>query len=159
MERKGFALTSILAIAALGVIAIGSIAYFQLRPKPAPQLQKNQAITQQKLSPDQVLFEKIEGWGPCTPDKICRQSTKLFYSGKLKLEGEKNIETQIDETNLENIIKKMRFTGIMNRDCSLSPVPDYSATYTLIVDDQRKIIRFPSCQEELREIEKLIPNT
>ena len=55
--KEGFVLPLVLVLVAIGIIAIGAIAYFQLKPKPAPQTYRTQTIPPsptQATSPAQV---------------------------------------------------------------------------------------------------------
>ena len=106
---------------------------------------------------DAILFEKEENWGPCPRYATCRQSTKLYYSGRLIQEGDTKQKRQLDKEIIDEIINKIEDTGVMNKDCSTLPVEDYGATYKINVNNQEKIIEFPGCEDELRGIEKLIP--
>jgi len=104
-----------------------------------------------------ILFEKEEGWGPCPPNNICIQTTKLYYSGELVLEGEKNIKKELDEETIEKIKNQIKLSGIMDKDCWIkTPVPDYSATYNFYLEGKIKKMRYPNCEEELKEIEAII---
>ena len=104
-----------------------------------------------------ILFEKQENWGPCPSNNICNQTTKLYYSGELVLEGEKNIKKELNKGTMEKIKDRIRLTGIMNKDCFITaPVPDYSATYIFDLDGEIKNMRFPNCEQELKEIEELM---
>lgn len=109
--------------------------------------------------PNTILFEKNEGWGPCGPSDVdvCTQSTKLYYSGRLVLEGARQLEKQLDARQVNAIISKIKETGIMIKECPTLAVLDYSAAYKLVVDNQERTIQFPGCQDELLEIEALIP--
>jgi len=106
---------------------------------------------------DLILFEENESWGPCPPDMICGQTTKFYESGKLVLKGEKNIEKQLDKETLEEIKSQIKSSGIMDKECSGKfPLPDYSADYTLNFEGKIKKVRYPNCEEELKEIESTI---
>lgn len=105
---------------------------------------------------NKILFEKIEGWGPCPPNSICHQSTKLYYSGMIIIEGAKELQKQLDKKEITNLIDKIISTDIMNKDCSALIVLDYSAKYKLNINNQEKIIQYPGCEDELQEIEQLI---
>jgi hypothetical protein len=142
MNKKTIIILSIFAI------IIASLAILSL------QKQKDTTTIQ---NDEVILFEKSEGWGPCPPNSICHQSTKLYYSGKLVLAGEKELQKQLSQEIINDLIKKIKVTGVMDKDCSSQMVLDYGATYKLNIDGQGKTIQFPGCEEELREIEKLIP--
>ena len=108
----------------------------------------------------EILFclKKNERWGPCLPNSICRQSTKLYYSGRLVLEGETELKKQLGQQEINNLIEKIKSTNVMEKDCSTPIISeDYSATYKLNVSNQEKTIQFPGCKDELQEIEQLIP--
>lgn len=109
----------------------------------------------QNLSDNTILFEKQEGWGPCPPGDICRQSTKLFYSGELVLEGEKNTNKKLDAQTTSKIKNQFVASDIMNKDCSAGVVLDYYVIYTLNYEGRTKEIIFPGCEEELKSIEEL----
>lgn len=99
-----------------------------------------------------VLIEKVEGWGPCPPDSVCQQTTKLDYAGRLELEGEKQMVKQLSQTELEEVIILIRKTGIMKKSCPSERILDYSARYTIKLGREEKVIEFPGCEQELEEI-------
>lgn len=139
----------ILIVAILAVIVGGGIFLYEFswRPKGEPQSQNSNLI----------LFEKTAGWGPCPPNYTCVQSTRLYYSGKLILEGEKNSQSQLDKETLEKIKNQIKSSGIMDKECPNEfPVPDYSADYILNLEGKVKKISYPNCEEELNGIESLI---
>jgi len=105
----------------------------------------------------EILFEKKESWEQCPSYKICNQSTRLYYSGKLILEGEKNIEKDINAETVKKIKDRIKLAGIMDRDCWIEePLADYSAVYNFNLDGKIRKMRYPNCQEELKKIEELI---
>ena len=104
-----------------------------------------------------ILFEKNSGWGPCPSDGPCYQSTKLYYSGKLVMEGSTELQKQLSPDEMNELIRTIRATGIMGKECPASTIMDYSATYKLNINNQEKTIEFPGCEFDLLEIEKVIP--
>lgn len=113
--------------------------------------------TSQNQNSNAILFQKDAGYGPCPTNAKCYQHTTLYYSGKLILEGDKNLQKQLSQEELNQIIAKIEETNVMEKECTPTPIVDYSANYTLTVNNQEKKIRFPGCEDELRVIEKLIP--
>ena len=119
--------------------------------------QLSETKIQEKKVENLILFEKQESWGPCPPNNICNQTTKLYYSGELILEGEMNIKKELDGEVMEKIKNQIESSGIIDKDCWIkAPVPDYSATYTFYLEGKTKKMRYPNCEEELKEIETLI---
>ena len=106
---------------------------------------------------DTVLLEKRESWGPCPSIEYkCYQSTKLYYSGKLILEGSNDTEKQLDKNSFDRIINQIKASQIFDKDCYAQEVLDYGATYKLNLDGRKKTIGFPGCEDELRKIEELV---
>ena len=103
-----------------------------------------------------ILFEKDEGWGPCPSNLVCNRKTTVYYSGELILEGQVELQKQLNQEAINNLVRVIKSTNVMNKDCPAPMVLDYWATYKLIIDDKEKVINFPGCENELREIEKLI---
>lgn len=147
MNKKIFLIISFVVV--LGLII------FNLQQK-----QKNNVTVQDD---NVIVFEKNESWGgPSAINSVSYQSTKLYSSGKLILEGKKELQKQLDQEVLNNLVKKIKETEVMKKNCSVSPPTGisgnpYSVTYKLKVDNQEKIIQSPGCRNELQEIEKLIP--
>ena len=135
-------------IIVLATVVGGGIIFYQNWYYPEKKLKDN----------DLILFQKDESWGPCPPEfSACQQVTKLYYSGKLILEGEENGEKQLETETVEKVINKINSTDIINRDCSAElPLPDYLAIYNINLDGKNKRIIFPNCQEEIKKIEELI---
>lgn len=155
---------------ALGVVAVGSyyLGTKQNQPVvkcagPRPTISPPQVSPTIVDNPSQILFEKDEGWGPCPPGgEPCTQKTVLYLSGRLVLAGNRNEEKVLSKDAVNQIIAQIRKLGIMSKNCgSEQTVVDYSAIYTIYLDEQVKTIRSPQtvgCAGELREIEKLIPD-
>ncbi len=106
---------------------------------------------------NEILFKKIEFWGPCPQGEICRQSTKLYSSGKLISKGgTTNLQTLLYKEDMNQIVERINASNIINKDCSSKGVLDYWANYTINIDNQEKTIKFPGCKEELEDIEDFI---
>ena len=106
---------------------------------------------------DSILFEKNSGWGPCPPGAVCEQSIRLYYSGELILKGYITVTKQLDQETVGNFKNQIKTSKIMERSCESTEVLDYMATYKINLDGKTKEINFPGCENELSEIEKLIP--
>jgi hypothetical protein len=80
----------------------------------------------------------------------------LFESGRLRqLNAGIESETKINNKSLEKI--KNILENLLNKECPEEPpVPDFSQTLSINYLDQTKLIKFPSCQEEMGEIEALL---
>lgn len=156
------------------VVAIG-IYFFWVKQNPTflgnyPSLTPAPTVSATRISPtitpsvdknlNQIILEKNEGWGPCPPGgEPCSQTTTLYASGRLVFKGNKNEEKLLSKELVAQIITQIRKSGIMNKDCGLEQtILDYSALYTFYLDGQAKTIQFPGCKDELKEIEKLIPD-
>ena len=137
----------IIILAAIFIIVAGVAVIILKKPNNAVVIQGD----------DVIIFEKSEGWGPCPSLAVCHQSTKVYYSGALVLEGDSNRQEQLEQEVIDYIINKSRELNIMSKDCSAPIVLDYSANYVLNIDGKQKTIDFPGCEDELREIEKFLP--
>lgn len=121
----------------------------QLTPAPS-QIPDN--------NPDQIIFQKDEGWGPCPPEgEPCTQNSTLYYSGRLVLTGNENSEKKLSQDLVDQVIIKIKQSGIMNKSCEGPVILDYFVTYKIYLDGQEKIIKYTDtgCEKELKEIEKL----
>ncbi len=106
---------------------------------------------------DLVLFEEREAWGPCDTPEGCYQATKLYYSGKLVLEGErKNMKKRVSKEIIEEVINKIRTSGIMDKDCSIPfTTAGSDFVYTINLDNRTKQIMRPGCLELIQEIQRI----
>ena len=104
---------------------------------------------------NEALFQKDEGRGPCLVGEICVQKTILYRSGELVLTGKVTRNEQISQVVLNQIIDKIRKSGIMQKECEGGLVTDVYAESKIILDGQEKVIIFPGCADELGEIESL----
>lgn len=133
---------------ALGVVVVCIVALFVLS-------QLNPSIPQPPE--DQFFFKKVSsGFGNCEPDGICRQEIILYDSGRIILRGVNNNEQEMDEQAVGYIKYKIRESGVIKNVCSGGTTHDYWATYTILIDGQKKIIEFPNCKEELDVLDKII---
>jgi hypothetical protein len=106
---------------------------------------------------DILLFDKVWGGGPCPPVPDCVKSgkIKLYNSGKFLLqEGNHKYKGQISQERINDFVRKIKETGILNKSCPFMEVEDYDADYVINIDGKEKKISYPGCQEELYEIEK-----
>ena len=105
-----------------------------------------------------LLLEKHESWGPCpNPDGGCFLNTYVYRSGKVVFKNKMTLEKNLDQLTIGRIIQKIRDSNLMKKDCGDQTVLDYSARYKFLLDGQTKIIRFPNCESELKEIDTLLP--
>lgn len=105
---------------------------------------------------DVAIFEKRSSWGPCSGGNTCYEKFTLRKSGKITIEGNRNIKTRVSENVVKAVLNKMEETNIFHKECLAEDVLDYSATYTLSSGPIVRTLRFPACQEELTELEKII---
>ena len=105
---------------------------------------------------DYVLYEKYSGWGPCMADHGCWQKTVLYNSGKLSMEGEKNLTASLDAKTMDDIRDVIKTSGIMDKECKAGVVMDYGASYNITDGGRVKQIDFPGCEEDLNKIDELI---
>ena len=118
---------------------------------------KNTLQNSKSLKNDTILLEKYESWGPCPNESFkCYLSTKLYYSGKLVLDGDNTTQKQLDKNSVDKIIAQIKQSQIMDKDCSASIVLDYGATYRLNINGHKKSINFPGCENDLSKIDDLI---
>lgn len=79
----------------------------------------------------------------------------------MDLDGEKiatypTIEKTLNKDSMNRIIKQIRDSGVMTKSCEAEPVMDLYVSYFINLDGVRREIRFPGCEVELSEIDKLI---
>jgi len=100
----------------------------------------------------------------------CHFNTYLYSSGKLIIEsgelavepgGEKataypTVQKELDKNLMGRITEQIRSSGIMNKSCEAELVMDYYVDYFINLDGIKKKVRFPGCESEFREIDKLI---
>lgn len=103
-----------------------------------------------------MIYEKIEGWGPCPEPDVCVQKTRLYSTGRLVMEGKKAQEVVIGPEKIEGIENLMRTLDIMKSDCRGVQMVDYGAIYSITLDGQTRKIIFPACERQLGQIDKLI---
>lgn len=157
-----FGVILVLAVVGSGSYYLGTkqnqpiVKYVGPRPTVSPPLVSPTVSD----NPSQILFEKDEGWGPCPPGgETCTQKTVLYLSGRLVLTGNRNEEKVLSKDVVKQIIAQIRKSGIMSKECSVDfIVTDYLATWKIYLDGQVKTIQSPGCSDELKEIEKLIPD-
>jgi len=141
-KKTGATLSILIALVAIGVI----VSYSKKTREVAIVLDDNV-----------VLFEKYAVWGPCPPSVICHQTTKVYYSGEMVMEGKTQWQSTLEKDTLAKIVEKINTTNIMRKDCAAKMVTDYGATYIMRVGEKEKVIEYPGCERELREIEALLP--
>ena len=73
------------------------------------------------------------------------------------MEGEKTLQKQLSQKTINEIIEKIKATGVMEKFCSVEPPQDYGATYKLNIDNKEKTFEYPGCRDQMSEIEKIIP--
>lgn len=105
---------------------------------------------------EEVLYKKIERWGPCRSGTVCHQEVTLYGNGVLVMKGEKDYETVLDIIMLEDFKETVRQSGFMEANCEAPIVMDYSAEYTILLDGNLQTASFPGCQNELQHIDDLI---
>ncbi len=100
----------------------------------------------------------------------CRLNTYLYFSGKLITEsnesvmapdGEKvitypTVQKELGRNLVDEIIRQIRDFGIMNRSCEGEMITDLYVDYFINLDGVKKEIKFPGCELELKEIDKLV---
>ena len=108
------------------------------------------------VADERPVFEKLEWWGPCPAEAVCRQTTTLFASGLLTIEGKDRQAWQLGQPAAARIIERLRASGAMEQPCTAEPRMDSWAQYTLRLDQKERVIQFPGCEQELRAIDELI---
>lgn len=98
-----------------------------------------------------VVYDKRAYWGPCpSPDPTaCRDLVTIYADGTLAANG---VTTTVSVGKIEELAATISESGIMNKSCEASVFVDYSATYKV----NEKEIRFPGCEEELKEIDEFV---
>ncbi len=100
----------------------------------------------------------------------CHFNMYLYSSGKLIIEsgelammpdGEKataypTVQKELDKNTMDGIIKQIRDSGIMEKECEAEMITDYFVNYFINLDGIKKEARFPGCKAEFNAINKLI---
>jgi len=89
--RKGFVLPLILTVVVIGLVAVGAIAYFQLKPKPSPQTQLPE-VTQPTTSSVPTPTDETANW------KVFKNQ---FYKFELRYPPNWFADDKFDNTRLE----------------------------------------------------------
>ncbi|KKQ76759.1 hypothetical protein A3A54_01910 [Candidatus Curtissbacteria bacterium RIFCSPLOWO2_01_FULL_39_62] len=114
-----------------------------------------------KYNIEDFRFTKEEHWTACAQGQ-CFQKTILRGDGILTKEGDINEYIFVTTFDLLTITNKLKNTQILEKDCSIpqnqTPI-DYSATTLIEYKGKTKEIKYPGCQEELEQIEKLFPKS
>lgn len=104
-----------------------------------------------------IIYEKKAFWGPCPTPGKCFENSYVYASGKFVIEGaDETVEKQLGSQSMIKIKKAINDSGIINKDCTATTVPDYWATYNFNIDSNKKIINFPGCREDLEKIDKML---
>lgn len=172
-----------LAVAAILLLGVALLLYglyvyvflpcCPLPPKSAPAT-SNGTDGNPILNDPDLLYAKRAFIGLCRTKSgyggSCRFNTYLYFSGKLIMEsdelamtpdGEKviaypTIQKELDKNLMTGIIKQIRDSGVMDKSCEAEMVTDLFVDYLINLDGVKKEIKFPGCELELKEIDKLI---
>lgn len=133
------------------IISIGIVAYYQYNKS----LHDETFVTPS----DQLLLKKYSSWGPCPPQAdSCYEKLEIYFSGKTVVDTGSKKYTTVSSTTIQNIQNFIQTSGIMNKVCPNDLILDYSATYTFYQSGKEKVVNFPGCEDDLSNLEKLLPN-
>src|SRR3989344_6753945 len=107
-----------------------------------------------KVIRSKILFSKTESWGPCM-GKYCGNKTILYNNGLFVSGGSKKSVRFIFPGEMKNIKDKVIQTNILNKECIEGLVLDYSAEYYINLNGDDRVLKYPSCSAEIREIENI----
>lgn len=139
-------------------------------PKPKEKIRPSPKIEDSKLNDPDLLLAWRTWSGLCTNNEgeggSCWNYTYLYSSGDLNNEsgwsdGEKSltysaVQRKLDKNIMSQVIKQIRDSGILNKECPVEPVTDYNTTYLINLDNTTREIEFPGCESELNEIDRII---
>lgn len=131
------------------------------------------------LSDPNLLYAKRALIGLCRTKSgnngSCHFNTYLYSLGKLVIESgelvwdesgdEKaiaypTVQRELDKNLMNKIIKKIRDSVITNKLCetdtAVTGFADYYVNYFINLDGVKKEVKFPGCESEFNEIDKLI---
>ena len=101
----------------------------------------------------EILFRNKEGWGPCrSHGETCAQTTTVYSSGKVLLEGATTKEFMMRPLQLTQFEAIIRNSGVLTKKCPYNEVADYWAEYRFNIDGKRRRLRYPSCEAEIKAI-------
>ena len=66
------------------------------------------------------------------------------------------VQKELGRNLVDEIIRQIRDFGIMNRSCEGEMITDLYVDYFINLDGVKKEIKFPGCELELKEIDKLV---
>ena len=139
-------------------------------PKPKEKISSSPKVEDSKLNDPNLLLARRTWAGLCTNNEgeggSCYNHTYLYSLGELVTEsgwsnGEKSItyptvQGKLDKNLMGQVLKQIRDSGILNKECPAELVTDYNTTYFINLDNIKKEIEFPGCKSELNKIDKLI---
>lgn len=103
----------------------------------------------------------------------CYSKTSLYFSGKLVVEGSEvamgengeertaypTTEKMLDKKTMDRIIKQIRDSGVLIKHCEAELIMDLYVSYFINLDGVEREIKFPGCESELNEVNKLIESS
>jgi len=161
-------------LAVLIVLFIVSVIWSLYRGEDRPALVVAPNTFEIMLADSHLLYASTFSYGMClsevtNEDGGCHSETYLSDSGKYIATGfweglgdkrieEPRVEKQLSFAVVNKIIKTIRDSGIMNKQCPDGMTVDASWDYQLQLDGQKKrfINRPVECQPTLEEIDKII---
>ena len=65
-------------------------------------------------------------------------------------------EKTLNKNAVDRIVEQIRDSGVLTKPCEAEPIMDLYVNYFINLDGIKKEIKFPACESELNEINKLI---
>jgi hypothetical protein len=150
-NQKGFSLLIVvMIIISIGMVILAGCYVLQKKVVKITSISENK-----NYGP--VLFEEKMNHSPCEDESGCGYSIKLYYSGELILKANNEIQKFLDQTTINSIVDKIKETNIMNKNCNKDSVHDVWGTTKINIDSEQKIVKYPSCEDEIYQIKKLLP--
>lgn len=166
----------------LGVVTALYVYVFWTCCTPPPKLvpiNSNGSGSDSILNDPNLLYAKRAFIGLCRTksgyEGSCHYRTYLYSSGKLviesgeltmELDGEKattfpTIQKELDENLMSQVTEKIRDSVITNKTCETDTaatrvVSDYYVSYFINLDGIKREVKFPACEAEFKDIDKLI---
>jgi hypothetical protein len=107
---------------------------------------------------DGLIFKKTFIQDPCPdPDNSCWQREYLFGSGEYRVLNKNGTTTKVlDSATLQAFKDYLVSSGLLTKTCGIELVADYWVTYNLSLRNQKNVVTFPGCQEEMAKLEEYL---
>jgi len=109
------------------------------------------------MNSQDVHFAKSVSYDPCPEQGECSTSWVLYGDGRLVLEQLGRHEFDIEKRGVRKVKKQIKKNDVRDKDCTSYWQQSPWTVYTIGYNDEKKQVQWPGCEEEIKEIEDLIP--